>query len=263
MRYTQATLIVGNDPNLPPITTIKSAFDPTIISAHPQPFNLFFTLHRALLLFVTSTAIQKGSKIPFQRNHDVKYGIEVTERDPRTSAVLAALCLFCLEFGRKAKPDAKHQRTNNVQVFKAPFCTNVYNRHHENFHTDKWHIFLACSAEQKAIFFNAAVHNASTLMAHFVKKCALTLAFNRNIVDVIIEDLLFDSDDEVTQSTREKSLVIFKPLEDVAVVVYASDSAAREKDLNREAHIFNIASVCRFKMILGFISMGASFLSAS
>ena len=94
-------------------------------------------------------------------------------------------------------------------------------------------------------------------MAHFVSKGALTLTFNHDIIEVIIGDLLFDPDDEATQSTREISLSVFKRLEDASVVVDASNSAAREQDLNLEAYRFNIISVCRFKMILGFISMGA------
>ena len=37
----QATLIVENSPNLTPIPTIKSSFDPTISAAHLHPFNQF------------------------------------------------------------------------------------------------------------------------------------------------------------------------------------------------------------------------------
>ena len=133
------------------------------------------------------------------------------------------------------------------------FCTDVYNRHQDNVNPEKWQQFLACSAEQKTIFFNAAVHHARILMAHFVSNGNLTLTFNHGIFEVINGDLLFDPDDEATQSTREKSLEIFKPLKDTAVVVDASDSASREKYLNQEAYRVKITSVCRFKMVLGFI----------
>ena len=82
------------------------------------------------------------------------------------------------------------------------------------------------------------------------------LMFNRGIVEVIIGDLLFDQDDEATQSTRDRVLAVFKPLEDAAVMVDDSDLSARYQDLNREAHRFKIMSVRRFKMITGFILMG-------
>ena len=97
----------------------------------------FFVSHRALLSFVTSTEMPKGLKTPFQRDHDMQYELEVIERDPSTSTVLAALCRFCLKFVRKAKPGTKRQCMNNVQVFKAPFCTDAYKRHHDNVHHEK------------------------------------------------------------------------------------------------------------------------------
>lgn len=125
----------------------------------------------------------------------MQYGVEVTERGPRTSTVLAVSCRFCLKFGREAKPGAKRKRTNNVQVFKAPFRTDVYKRHHDNVHPEFWQQFLACSVEQKAVFFNSAVNHASTLLTHFESEGALTLMFKRDIVEVIIGDLLFDPDD--------------------------------------------------------------------
>lgn len=163
----------------------------------------------------------------------MQYGLEVTERDPRIRAVLAISCRFCLKFGRKPQPDAKRMGTNNLQVFKAPFRTEVYKRHHATVHREQWQKFLACSVEQKAIFSDAAVNHARTLMARFESEGALTLTFNRDIAEVIIGDLLFDSDDEATQPTRERAIAILKPLEDAAVGVDASDSAAREQDLNR------------------------------
>ena len=52
---------------------------------------------------------------------------------------------------------------------------------------------------------------------------------------------------------------MFKPLED-AEVALDEDGA---QDLNLEAYRVKISSVCRFKMVLGFILIGASFWSAS
>ena len=135
--YKQATLIVRNDLNFPPIPTIKSPFDTTISAAHLQPFNQFLCGTERFSQFVTLTEMPKGLKAPFQRNHDMQYGLEVIEPDPRTSAVLSASSRFCLKFGRKANPGAKRQRTNNMQVFKAQFFTDVYKSHQ---------YFLACSA---------------------------------------------------------------------------------------------------------------------
>ena len=71
--YKQATLIVRKDPNFPPISTVKSPFDPTISATPLQPFKPFFALHRVLLSFVTSTEIPKGLKTSSQRDHNVKF----------------------------------------------------------------------------------------------------------------------------------------------------------------------------------------------
>ena len=73
--------------------------------------------------------------------------------------------------------------------------------------------------EEKATFFDGQVNYASTLMAHFEGKGTLTLMFNRDVVDTIIGDMLFDLDDESMQSTRERALAVFKPLEDAEVAL--------------------------------------------
>ena len=52
---------------------------------------------------------------------------------------------------------------------------------------------------------------------------------------------------------------MFKPLED-AEVAFDEDGA---QDLNLEVYRVKISSIHRFKMFLRFISMGASFWSAS
>jgi hypothetical protein len=200
----------------------------------------------------------KGLQTPFQRGHDVQYGLEVTERDS-SRRVLGVSCRFCVKFGREAKPGAKRKRTTNVQVFRRPFRTDMYKKHHSSAHPEMWSRFMGCSSEEKATFFDGQVNYASTLMAHFEGEGALTLTFNRDVVDVIIGDLLFDPDDESTQATRERALAVFKPLEDAAVAV--DDDEAQ--DLNLEAYRVKISSVRRFRMVLGFIAGGASFRSAS
>ncbi|KAF1780880.1 hypothetical protein GQ600_16687 [Phytophthora cactorum] len=36
----------------------------------------------------------RGLKTPFQDGHDIKYAVEISERHPETSAVLATACTF-------------------------------------------------------------------------------------------------------------------------------------------------------------------------
>lgn len=100
-------------------------------------------------------------------------------------------------------------------------------------------------------------------MAQFEGKNALKLTFNRDILEGIDGDLLFDQDDESTQSTHKRALADFRPLEDAAAAVDADPLAAWEQDINQEAYRVKTTSAPRFKMVLGFISMGASFRSSS
>lgn len=194
---------------------------------------------------------KRGLQTPFQRGHDVQFGLLVTERDERTSVVRAATCRFCLKFGREAKPGAKRKRTAHVQVFTVPFRTDTYTRHHISAHPVKWAEFQQLAAAEKATFFDGAVDYANTLLAHLDSEGPLILSFNRDIVEDLIGDLLYDVDDEDVHSSRSRALSIFKEHEDAA----ATD--------NEEVYSVKILSVRRFKMVLGFVAKGASFRSAS
>jgi hypothetical protein len=194
-------------------------------------------------------------KTRFQRGHDVKYGLQVTERDEKTSSVLAASCRFCLKFGREAKPGLKRKRPGTRKVFKPPFRTDSYKRHIESAHPQKWEEYSACTNEKKAVFFDGVTNYASTIMAHMETEGAMTLKFNRDVVEVIIGELLFDPDDTDTQPTRDRALSIFKPLEDAALALGGDG-----EDL---AYTVVIKHVRRFRLVQGFISKGASFRSAS
>ncbi|KAI9908572.1 hypothetical protein PsorP6_003599 [Peronosclerospora sorghi] len=157
---------------------------------------------------------KKGLKTPFQRGHEGQFGLVVTERDEATSAVRAVTCQFCLKFGREAKLRAKRKRTSNAQSFSAPFRVDVYTRHHENAHPEIWAKFQQLSTDEKSNYFENAINNASTLLAHFDSHGALTLTFNRDIVEKVIGDVLFGLDDDSIYFTRARDLYVFKLHED-------------------------------------------------
>ena len=129
---------------------------------------------------------------PFQRGHDVLYGLSVTERDERTSKVRALSCRFCLNFCREAKACAKRKRTTNVQVSKVPSRTDVYKQHHLSAHPEKWKEFQATSQERNVTFFDAVVNHTSTLVAHFKIEGTLTISFNCDVVKVLVGSMLFE-----------------------------------------------------------------------
>ncbi|KAF1787899.1 hypothetical protein GQ600_3135 [Phytophthora cactorum] len=91
----------------------------------------------------------RGLKTPFQQGHDIKYGLEISERHPETSAVLAVACKFCVKFGREAKPGAKRKKTTNVQYFTPAFRTDNYRRRHKICHPKLWKQYSAAPDEEK------------------------------------------------------------------------------------------------------------------
>ena len=88
-------------------------------------------------------------------------------------------------------------------------------------------------------------------MAYFESYETLMISFNRDVVEVMIGDLLFDVDDDSVAPTGTRALSAFKLHSDVA------------PDCNEEVYHVKLNSVCRFKLVLGFVSKGASFRSAA
>jgi hypothetical protein len=197
----------------------------------------------------------------------VEFGLEVTERDKGSGAVNFVICKFCRKFGREHKPGQKRKRITNFHIFKLPFRTDSYQRHHATAHPEKWDEFSRASLEENRTFFDGVVNHSSTLLAHFESEGALTLTFNRDIVEKVIGDLLFDPDDASCQSTREKGLAIFQHFDDAALDEESTGATPSaiipEQELNPEAYLVRVNSVRMFKMVIGFVSKGASFRSAS
>ena len=153
----------------------------------------------------------------------------------------------------------KRARTANVQYFKRPFRTDVYKKHHVNVHPEKWQVYSALSSDEKKEFFNGVLSVSNTLHAHFDSEVPLRFTFNRDIVDVLIGELLFDPDDVENQKTKQRVLQVFKPFPD------ASTTPATEvdEDANRDAYEVVIRSSRLFFLVLGYISKGSSFRMAS
>lgn len=194
----------------------------------------------------------KGLSTPFQSGHEVQYGLSITSRSERTGAVTGATCRFCLTFGREAKPGAKRKRRSTAQVFTMPFRTDNFKRHLTSAHPTAWTEYITlASSEEKEAFFAAAVNHESTLLAHFESTGDINLSINRDIVEVMIGDMLFDADDDTMNCTRSRALSIFNERDDAG------------PDDNIEVYSVNIKAARRFKMVLGFVAKGASFRAAS
>ncbi|OWZ18085.1 hypothetical protein PHMEG_0007872 [Phytophthora megakarya] len=94
---------------------------------------------------------------PFKAKYGVELGLRVKERDPDTSEVLTATCLFCQLFGRENKPGAQRRATEKVAMFKLPFRKDSIQIHHVGQHPTKWAEYCALSsADSKRAYFIAA-----------------------------------------------------------------------------------------------------------
>lgn len=171
--------------------------------------------------------------------------------------------MFYFQFGRGAKQGANCKQMTNAQEFHVQFRTDVYRKHYQQVSQEKQKEIQACSREAEAKLFDGTVKDASKQFAHFQSKVFPRLAFNRNIIYVIIADPFFYTNNESIQSMREKALVVFELFRNGAIVCDSCDSAAREKDITSEVYRVKINSVSSFKMVLEFIAKGASFCLAS
>ena len=135
----------------------------------------------------------------FKDAHISSFGLKVCERDPSTKHVVLVACQFCTYFGCKEKVGAKRKATTNVQYFHKPFCTDVYKQHMQSQHPQHWARYSALtSKEEKSSFFtnNAPVVHWNTICSHFVGSQAHIHYFvNKEIVDIIIGEMLFHPDD--------------------------------------------------------------------
>jgi hypothetical protein len=148
-----------------------------------------------------------GLRTPYKPSHGLKFGLEVSERNPTTSAVVSAGCLFCVKVGRATANDSsrKRGRTENVQYYRVPFSTDNMKTHAEKQHPDA---FEECSSlgvtEKKSNFDD--VNRKNILHAHLDGEKPLRFMINKDIVDVVIGEMLFDPDDvKQRQRVREPS----------------------------------------------------------
>lgn len=89
------------------------------------------------------------------------------------------------------------------------------------------------------------------MLAHFDTAGPLKISFIRDVVDVMIVDLLLHVDEESVCTTRGNALSIFKLHANV------------EAEESHEAYYIDIATARRFNMVCGFVAKGESFQSAS
>jgi hypothetical protein len=89
----------------------------------PLPFAPFCHLLLSHFLSEVPGIMAGRLRTPYKIVHGLKLGLEVSERNPTTSAVVSARCLFCVKVGRTTVNNSsrKRARTENVQYNRVPF----------------------------------------------------------------------------------------------------------------------------------------------
>ena len=198
-------------------------------------------------------------KTPFKNAHLSAYGLKICERDPSTKAVVSVSCRFCVHFGREEKVGAKRKPTSNVQYFRQPFRADVYQRHMKAQHSQRWETYCKLSEEQKATFFdeNAPVVHRDTIRSYFGgAQQPVHFFVNKDIVDVIVGEMLFHPDDANDETTKERALSIFED-------VVGPEENAQDSDLQTDRYRIPIKNPIQFRIIVGYVGGGASFRMAS
>jgi hypothetical protein len=243
----------------PYIKKCAAAFFIRLRFSYPGILNSVAQILDSFLIFT----MVKGLATPYKREHGLKYGLEVAERHPDTSAVVSARCLFCVKVGRASSDSStrKRARTENVQYFKVPFRADNMKKHAELQHLEAFEEYSRLGDSEKKAFFDDKVARNNTLHAHFDGENALRFLIKQGIVDVIIGDMLFDPDDVDTAPTRARALEIFKLIVDPDRI--DGGDGVDGEDVQPVLYEVKIASSRCFDLVLGFVSCGSSFRMSS
>ena len=146
----------------------------------------------------------------FQHKHELYYGLNFAKIDPFTSRAVPVPCQFCVFFGREEKVGAKQKTSSLVEYFKSPFCVEGFCQHLEGQHGSHWDKYKKLDKEKASTYFLDAseVPIKNTVRAYFGDSQApLIEDVDASIVDVLIVEMLFDSDTE--ESTMHNALKPF------------------------------------------------------
>eukprot|EP00171_Calliarthron_tuberculosum_P003508 IDg3508t1 len=128
-------------------------------------------------------AVKRGTK--FQDSHTQKFGLVVSDCDPDTNQVVSVSCRFCIVFGKENKFGAKRSRGARMKLFKSPVRIENYLTHLKNVHTTTLHAYGS---------------SRNLPVSHLI---------NKDIIEVIIGDMLFHSDD-VDDFTHARAMQAFQ-----------------------------------------------------
>lgn len=194
----------------------------------------------------------------WRQTWELSYALAVCEREPSESAgVVSAKCLFC-EYGGRQNADPstgvrKRARTGNVKFFRAPFRSDNMKLHCLSQHKDQFEQYSALSEDEKKVYFDQITPISNTLRAHFDGETELLFTFERDIVRVLVADMLLDPEDEGAEQEAESALRFFTVME---------GSSDDDEEDDEKYYTVVIKSARLFHLISRFIARGVTFRMA-
>ena len=126
-------------------------------------------------------------------------------------------------------------------------------------HSVHWQTYSSLTKQQQTVFFDehAPVVHRNTIRSHFGGAQAIAHYFvNKDIVDVIIRNMLLHPDDSNDEVTKERALAIFED-------VIGPDEDERESDMQTDGYRVIVKNPAQFQLVVDYVSVGASFRMTS
>jgi hypothetical protein len=120
--------------------------------------------------------------------------------------VESAICLFCRAFGKEELDvgDIRlRKRSKNFQTYTAPWRIDKIKNHNNSMHPTKWAEYQKCASADKKTYFDTTLAVNSEKTYFELNQCKRKeITIEKDIIEVIVEDILYFSDDEDQQNIQ-------------------------------------------------------------
>ncbi|KAH6570906.1 hypothetical protein BASA60_007513 [Batrachochytrium salamandrivorans] len=221
----QASLFLENAWQRPEINELNFSKLPKIKNCATADFAIGLSVLHSLHCLSPDLYISmppKAKEQLFIAKHQQQFGLVIKARDAATATVTSVACRFCITFGKEEEVGRKRKATSNVKYF-------------ESFRTDNYLSHLQGQ--------------------HSLNERPLQFLINKDIVDIIIGDLLFYPDD-VEGISHTRALTLFK------LAVDEEDNRDPEQR-PVDNYMVTVKMTQRFNLCVRYIACGATFRMAS
>ncbi len=176
------------------------------------------------------------------------------------ACVKEAHCKFCKYFGRQVLLNNRKcglHRTN--QFYAVSFRVDLMLKHVEGQHAVKWAEYLALLSDEQDSFFNSVQPHANT-MYHYIdmEGDEINLVMSIEIVDVIINEMLFRPEDELDTADNDDLAGVDDRNQKIEKLRRGALQLFKLNE-NNDGYTINIKRVVHFKLAIQHVSCGLSF----